>query len=642
MYQMKSKKLVLILIIQLCFQVIFANSDSLLSSFDNEVNSKERIRLAYEYALVTIISQPDNARDVLQLALRDSAGYSDYDSLFFCLNALSVYHFYNSNFDSCIFFAEKAIEGFLKSNSLDKIDRPRKNIALARRSMGQYDLALEEFFIILENLRQQDEKVQIAAMLNDIGNTYNYLEDYEKGNTYQYEGLAIAKEINNVRLLGNILNSLGYAYGKLGKVDSAIIYYEESLVYKIKGGNIYSIIATRNNICSRIDFEEYPIKCEDCFNKLIEEQKKINDQLGLARSYINLAVMYSFHSRCKQAIDCFDSTGFYLIDNDDIFLKRKYFKLYAKTLSKCGNYKLSNNYLDSLLMTNDSIFAIEKRKELLELDTKYQTKQKEENIRVLEAVNSNNQLKLKNQQLQNLILFLVIIIILVSGLIYYYMLRQKQKKEKELAILRMREEERVRIARDMHDEIGSGLTRISLASEQIQIAGKVNAEEDGNLVSSIKKQSKDLSASLKEIIWAIDPSNDSLEEMIYYCRDYAYDFSTNTGIECVVDFPEDIPNHDISSEIRRNLFLIIKESLNNISKYSKAKKVILVMELLGSFLDLTIVDDGLGFNKEEIKKGVGLLSMQARAEGLGGSFSIDSEIDKGTILKVTNIRIYTT
>ena len=382
--------------------------------------------------------------------------------------------------------------------------------------------------------------------------------------------------------------------------------------------------------------------CKECFENLIIDQRKIKDPKGIARSYLNLSVMYSYHNNCTSALRLLDSTEHYLLDADDIFLKRNYFKLFAKTLRECGQHSLSYEYLDSLMIIKDSIFEIEKRKELLELDTKYQTRQKEENIKILQAKNITSQLKIKNQRLQNLILFLVIIGILTAGIVYYYMLRQKQKREKELEILRMREEERLRIARDMHDEIGSGLTRISLASEQIKMADDHMSDGKDNLVDKIKSQSKALSASLKEIIWAIDPNNDSLEEMIYYFHDYAYDFSSNTGIDCVVGFPENIPEVDVSSDIRRNLFLIIKESLNNISKYSQARKVILKLNILNSTLDLSISDDGKGFNKKDVKMGVGLNSMQARAEVLGGDFSIESEIGKGTKINVSNIGIITT
>ena len=184
---MQLKKTILFLTLQLFFQIAFASSDTLLVEFRSEENPRRRIQIAYEYARINLFKQPEKAKEILQIAIKDSTGFSDFDSLAFCYNGLGVYFFNNSDFDSCIYYAEKAIEVLSNTKNLEKINMPRKNIALARRSLGQYNLALDEFFIILESYKKSEDSARIAGMLNDIGNTYYYLGDYEKGINYQNE-----------------------------------------------------------------------------------------------------------------------------------------------------------------------------------------------------------------------------------------------------------------------------------------------------------------------------------------------------------------------------------------------------------------------------------------------------------------------
>src|SRR5690606_30510816 len=116
--------------------------------------------------------------------------------------------------------------------------------------------------------------------------------------------------------------------------------------------------------------------------------------------------------------------------------------------------------------------------------------------------------------------------------------RQKRKKEQEL--LRQKEQERIRIARDMHDDIGAGLTRIVMRSDQVKLHLQLGKETTDNMVGNLEKlssESRELTHNIGEIIWALNPKNDVLDELCAYLRTYAYDLFDNTGIACQIRFP---------------------------------------------------------------------------------------------------------
>jgi signal transduction histidine kinase len=620
----------------------FANLDSLKSEFYAQNGGEKKLELAYEIAKRTIFSKPDTATKYLLIALKDSVQFRNSVQLAKCLNAYGIYHFNISQLDSTLYYCGRALDIFLRNADTSASVLARKNISLANRNMGKYDVALNDFFKILEYFKKTGDTANTASMLNDIGNTFAYLKDYDKTIAYQHEALALLREVPNDRLAGNVLNSIGVAFSNLGLKDSARIYYEKSLVFKERSGDIYSITITRNNLCTLIDYKKEPEKCEQCLIDLLADQRQVNNSKDLALTFLNLARQYTYYRDCHKALSTLDSCGVYLRQSGDIFLKQHYYELFALALSRCGTFEQAYLYQDSLLALNDSVFAIQKQEEFMDLDAKYQNQKKIEDIRLLEIENANTRLKIKNQQWQILALILFLSVLTGGSIFFFVYTKQRQKRQRELALIKMREAERVRIARDMHDEIGSGLTRISMMSEQLKLNDNASEDLAEGMVSKIIKQSRLLSGNLKEIIWAIDPGNDKLSELLFYFRDYIYDFSTHTNIEFEIDFPDDAPDFEVASQVRRNLFLALKEILNNLSKYAQAKNVAVKFELKKQEGFLTITDDGVGFDPEKVKKGIGLDSIKARVEKLDGIFEINSKPDDGTQITLSHLKLITT
>jgi len=235
-----------------------------------------------------------------------------------------------------------------------------------------------------------------------------------------------------------------------------------------------------------------------------------------------------------------------------------------------------------------------------------------------------------------IVLFFAISVFLISFLTtrsrYKARLRQLEYK---LAV----DQERIRISRDMHDGLGARLTQIKLMSDS-----NAFKENDPNVLqhlNQISKEAEGVIANMSEIVWALNPENDTLEDLIGYLVQFADNFCRKAGIKCRIHVADNFPESVISSRDRHQIVFCIKEALNNAVRHSGADEIKLeigIVENRGnkSVLRFKIADNGKGFDKERAirKKGNGLKTMSHRIETIGGRYSIKSLPGRGTAIEV--------
>jgi ligand-binding sensor domain-containing protein/signal transduction histidine kinase len=202
------------------------------------------------------------------------------------------------------------------------------------------------------------------------------------------------------------------------------------------------------------------------------------------------------------------------------------------------------------------------------------------------------------------------------------------------------ERERMRIARDMHDEIGSKLTKISFLSEHVQMEATAN-QPLNEKIQSIAHTSRELLKTMDEIVWVVNPRNDTLENLTAYLSHYAVEYFQNTSIECELQLPPDIPQLPVSSETRHNLFLTFEESLNNVLKHSAATNVKVAMAVTALVFELKITDNGKGFDMPAenrpahgARAGNGLKNMRQRLSAIGGQCAVSSHPGAGACVTI--------
>ena len=232
----------------------------------------------------------------------------------------------------------------------------------------------------------------------------------------------------------------------------------------------------------------------------------------------------------------------------------------------------------------------------------------------------------------------------VAVMVLVTMRRRLKLRLERLQQQRALEQERARIARDIHDDLGASLTRITLLSDSAQ-SDPGNPVQTANRLGRIAVTAQDLTRAMDEIVWAVNPKNDRLDSLVNYIGKFAQDFLSAGDIAYRLEVPPQLPRWPIRSQMRHNLFLAFKEALHNVLKHAAAKKVRVVLTVEAECFRLAVLDDGCGFvlgtpapagsPALRLESGNGLANMKTRLEEMGGQCEVRSEPGAGTSVMFT-------
>ena len=214
----------------------------------------------------------------------------------------------------------------------------------------------------------------------------------------------------------------------------------------------------------------------------------------------------------------------------------------------------------------------------------------------------------------------------------------RRRMKQELARLeqqRALERERARIAQDINDDLGASLTRIAMLSQSVR-RGPDGALAAAAQLGQISSTARDMVRAMDEIVWAVDPTQDSWDSVASYCGRFAQEFLSESRLRCRLDLPVQLPPHPLPAEVRHNLFLAFKEALNNAVRHAEAHEVRIALEVKPSGLTLSVEDDGRGFAlgaehcNASSRGSRGLVGMKERLAKIGGRLELESSLGKGT------------
>jgi signal transduction histidine kinase len=215
-----------------------------------------------------------------------------------------------------------------------------------------------------------------------------------------------------------------------------------------------------------------------------------------------------------------------------------------------------------------------------------------------------------------------------------------QKLERQLAVMRQHEaleKERARIARDIHDQLGASLTQVALLGEMVE-ADKDQAGEVETHARQICQTARDTTRTLDEIVWTVNPSNDTLEGLANYICKYAQDYLGVADVRYRLDVPPELPPTPIPPEVRHNVFLAAKEAVTNVVRHAKASSAWIRMKLEPGGFRVEIADDGKGLADMDPQRAAtrnGLRNMRKRMEDVGGTFEMGPAPEGGVLIRLT-------
>lgn len=222
-------------------------------------------------------------------------------------------------------------------------------------------------------------------------------------------------------------------------------------------------------------------------------------------------------------------------------------------------------------------------------------------------------------------------VVTVVRLVSFRRLRQKLQVAEQQAAL---SQERARIARDIHDDLGGSLSHIKLLSE-LALQDRTPPDPTEGSLRQITATARQMLKSLDEIVWAINPRNDTLPHLISYLGQHTVEFLRAAGVRCQIELPDDPPEMEVASDVRHHVFLVLKEALTNIVRHAQARTVRIEIRCALDSLQISLDDDGCGFAPPAgDSQGDGLRNMRRRMAAVGGEFALESKPGTGTRLQL--------
>ena len=203
-----------------------------------------------------------------------------------------------------------------------------------------------------------------------------------------------------------------------------------------------------------------------------------------------------------------------------------------------------------------------------------------------------------------------------------------------LAQLRQIENLRVQIAADLHDDVGARLTKVAMVTEWLD-GETTEANPNKTHIKNISRTTREIIQAMDEIVWTINPKNDTLDNLANYVFQYAQDYFQNSGLRCRLDMPAKLPEYTMSTEERHNIFMAVKEALNNVLKHAHATEVRISLSTTDDLLTILIADNGRGFiSPSPSVTGDGLENMRARLRRIGGVLALANNVGGGALVRM--------
>lgn len=490
---------------------------------------------------------------------------------------------YLEQYSSAIDNNLKAIEYAKALKEEVKLSTIYANLSALYEDIGQNEKSIEYAVLAEENARNNSLKHQLANALINKSIALSNIRKFKEANVAVDESLQLSTELENdyLRLMslinkGNIL--LKSNQNKLIKP-----YAEEALLLAQKTGSI------DGEIFSLIGLGDYYLH----MNELPQASFQANLALEKAKKYPSLDLLQNTYKLLSTIA----------IAKGDLNQWHKYATL-----------------RDSVQM----VMNMEKtNKAIVEATTKYETEKKNLQIQNLES---------QNKKRLWISIALGLGIMGVGGIAFSLYKNYKAKK----AILLLEQEkavadERLRIAQDMHDDVGTGLSRIRYIVNAIKSEETIKEER----LDKVAEISDDTISKMSEIIWALNETNQTLEELIFFIRSQVSEMVENAKMKFIGNIPDAIPKLSFGWMRNRHTFLLVKETVNNAIKHANATQISLFFEIRDGNLMITVSDNGNGFDTSQTYSGNGLRNYQKRIQSIGGSYTLTSQMGKGTQLVYT-------
>ena len=533
-------------------------------------------------------------------------------------------HKLKNNLDSTFYYFHKSknISIVLK----DSVEIGRRLLSMAIIQVKELDFLGCEITTIegLKYIEPNKNYRTLISLYQTLGNALGHLNKPQEARSYYLKAKKIAK-FNTVKHRReknylNLLSNIGMTYKDEGNFKKAVSLFKEGLNYdslEIKHpeqyqallGNVSSIYFIQGKIEKAIEGYKIVLKSriktknrytQSISHSFLTEAYLKNKEYALAKKHANKGLELAKKTRNNQRV----------LEN-------------LKFLSQLTKGETAKKYLEEYIKLSDSLFTRERNLKNQFAKVRYETEKKNKENVGLKQQNERNELQIKAEKQYKIIGWLVAgvgFLIIVFGVNIASNRRKKLLFEAKLLQVEVREKERQEIAKSLHDEVAGDIRMLHLK------LAKTNQLKEADSLNIIKENVRNLSHQL---------SSESFDKVVF--KDQIINLVSDffePKFKIKVNEIDNVNWQEINNAIKRTLFLSLRESIQNSKKHAVAKNIILSFSETKKAVLLEVSDNGKGFNVDEKKNGIGLKNMKERIEEINGIFSIESQLEKGTTIKI--------
>jgi signal transduction histidine kinase/Tfp pilus assembly protein PilF len=676
------------LILPLCATIAQDNhvSDSLTAVLNTTITDSTRVNILNKLGRIYRSKDEAKARAYIGDAIRTGQHINYYSGLTESYNVLAMINEYAGDYKTAKQYYHKAIAISPKAGDELRTARLLDNLGGLFHRMNEYDSANTLFYKSLRIKEKYDDKKGIALSYDQLGVIQTTIGHYPAALRLHLKSLAIKEKLpDNREISGTSYLYIAITYNEIEKYEEAYTYYTKALEIR-KGSDrteeLISIYLNRGNVLANLG--RYDEALEDNLSAL-GILKQYSNVAALASCYNSMAYIYKQKNDDKAAMRCYDlalplarqlndeylmatinnslgelagkahqfpvalkylEEGYQLALHAGIleYLKENYL-IRSQVAAAMNDHKQAYAFYKLYGTIKDSLLNETNNRQIAEMKERYEADKKAREIMLLNSRQERQAIIIQKRNTQ-LVAFagaFLLCIIIVGLAVNRNNIKQAAKLKIAIAdnerirvqtILETEQQERKRIAKDLHDELGSGISQIVLCNE---LAKKhINGNESLNkTLHTIDRTVTELAADMNGLIWALQVEHASVDYLFARMREFASDFFENSSIEPKLDLEQIVEVIPISKALMKDVFLVYKEALNNAMKYSQGSVLHVSARLDYEMIIIHISDNGIGIEQNgRNKMGNGIRNMRNRIEKHGGTISI-SGVKNGTVIDLS-------
>ncbi len=584
------------------------------------------IRLSEKYKYSDLMKSKEYAEEALKLSRRKN----DQIIIASCLSNLAGIYYSQADYAKSLQLYEECLQKFEELNNQEGIAKITNNIGVIHLAVGSLSVAFINFQSALDQYQKLSNLEGESSCLNNLGLIYQEQEDYKKSLDYFYQALELKIKLNNKYSIKQTLFNIGTSYYYLSEFDSSEYYLNKCLLIERQINDLYGISISLNSLGMIELVKGRPDNALDLFMESLRIGQSLGDKEALIYNWNNIGIVFLVSNNYNKAVEYFDSSLDLAIELNLTNKIQDIYKNFSSVLEKQEKFKEAfESYRLYTMLANQ---FINEQKRTINIENEY---------KLLEVE--------KEKQKQRIYLVILLAVIIILIVIAIFIIKQRQLKHKSViehtlaeqekirfkSVIEASEQERKRIAGDLHDSINSMLSTAKLNMTGLEDDLQKHSDIDKKLLNNSINLIDEAFNEVRNISHNLMPGSLTKLGLFPALKDLVRKINQSHKLDIKLDYPE--LDNRLEETVEIALFRIVQESINNTIKHAGANEAEIKIEKNNNFLFVVIKDNGKGFNPDilEHDAGIGWKNIYSRIGMINGKIEIDSKPGKGTIIKLS-------